>query len=268
MADLQQRTAAWHIARRGRLTASNLGALLGQVSYTSRAQAYRRILGTDVFIGNAATKWGTEQELQGVMEYMSKTGNVVEATGLHLHPTYPWLAGSPDGFVGTDGMIEVKCPYYRRKDGKSRVHPTVPVHYWIQVNALLEITGRPWCDYVCWAPEGMAIYRVQRDAATFDYLCQFYAAIYAATQMFAEKPPPMSAAQQQQIADRVKLAIQNGVDHTYWSYLVTSAPPCVSDVDSSDMEDWVNADEVCTARKKRRFSPSGTEEAPCNSNVA
>ena len=54
--DLQQRTPGWHEARRGKLTASNLAALLGQVSYTSRKQAYLRALGKDPFSGNQATR--------------------------------------------------------------------------------------------------------------------------------------------------------------------------------------------------------------------
>eukprot|EP00962_Isochrysis_galbana_P010354 scaffold2863_cov123-Isochrysis_galbana.AAC.1 len=35
---------------------------------------------------------------------------------------------------------------------EGRLHKALPGHYWLQVNALLEITGRKWCDYVCWAP--------------------------------------------------------------------------------------------------------------------
>ena len=55
MSDLQQRTPAWHVARRGKLTASNLGAALGQVNYISRAAAYRRAMGIEKFQGNVAT---------------------------------------------------------------------------------------------------------------------------------------------------------------------------------------------------------------------
>lgn len=236
MADLQQRTEGWHAARRGKLTASNLGALLGQVSYTSRPQAYRRALGIEQFTGNIATQWGTDNELNGITDYTCKTGNVVLSTGLHVHPKYPWLAGSPDGFVGDDGMVEIKCPYYKRKDGSSRIHQTVPVHYWLQVNALLEITERDWCDYVCWTPEGMAIYRVSRDATTFDYLCQYYAAIYAAIRAFADKPPPMSQAQIKGVTDCVLRAIARGVDLTFWQTDAKYGPPVLYVTDESDSD--------------------------------
>ena len=117
MSDLEQRTPEWYEARRGKLTASNVGAALGQVSYTSRAEAYRRALGTDTFTGNDATRWGVLHEADGILAYTKLTGADVTATGLHTHEKFPWLAGSPDGLVGEEGLIEVKCPYYYRRDG-------------------------------------------------------------------------------------------------------------------------------------------------------
>lgn len=232
MTDLRQRTPAWHAARRGKLTCSNLGALLGQVNYTSRAQAYRRALGLEKFQGNVATQWGTDNEANGLSAYMQRTGNVVSATGLHTHKVYPWLAGSPDGLVGDEGIVEVKCPFYARRDGSSRVHKAVPVHYWIQMNALLEITGRKWCDYVCWCPEGMSIFRVSRDAETFDVLLQHYITVNAAIAMLAEQPPPMSAKEVKQITSMVELAMEMSVDLAYWNVDVTTQPPNREDSDS------------------------------------
>ena len=116
MADLQQRSTAWHAARRGKLTASNLGAALGQVSYTSRAAAYRRALGTDKFQGNVATEWGTENEPNAIVDYQTMTGNLVQATGLHVHPSLPWLAGSPrqqpNGALCCGTSLQALCPNY------------------------------------------------------------------------------------------------------------------------------------------------------------
>lgn len=224
MADLQQRSAAWHVARRGKLTASNLGACLGLVSYTSRLEAFRRALGIDKFTGNDATQWGTNNEMNGIIDYQRLTGNAVQSTGLHVHKNYHWLAGSPDGFVGEEGMIEVKCPFYRRKDG-SRLHKTIPLHYYTQINALLEITGRQWCDYICWTPEGMVVYRVQRDPAIFDYLLTHYSHFYAAMEMGLDKPPPFSSDDKQQVALQVAKALELGTDYTFWERADPLFPP-------------------------------------------
>jgi putative phage-type endonuclease len=166
---LAQRSEAWFAARKNKLTASNLGAALGQISWTTRAEALRRARGTSEFKGNEATEWGTNMESVGIGVYSELTGNVVTETGLHTHAEHTWLSGSPDGFVGADGIIEVKCPFYRRV-----VHATVPSYYWMQCNALMEITDRQWCDYICWTPEVVGVYRIYRDTDTFKQLLPYY----------------------------------------------------------------------------------------------
>jgi putative phage-type endonuclease len=259
MAHLQQRSEAWYDARRGKITCSNLGALLGQVSYVSRQEAYKRCLGLEqrkalkakkdgkeVEKPNPACTWGVENEPNGIVAYMQKTGNYVQATGLHSHNWYQWLAGSPDGFIGDEGLIEVKCPFYRKRDGSSRIHAKVPGHYWMQVNALLEITNRQWCDYCCWTPEGAAIFRVHRDPLTFDYLLNYYAAVWACVCSLAEAPPPMSKAERMAIGDRIEEAMSKGVDLTFWRAEIHTMPPAPEDSDDEVCDD---EDEVPSAKR-------------------
>ena len=136
-ASIQQRTPAWHAARRGKLTASNVGAAIGLCPWTTRVVAFNRAMGVDHFVGNDATRWGTHNEANGILAYSAHTGNMVQNTGLHVHPHTPWLAGSPDGLIGTEGLIEVKCPYWRKKDG-TKVHKVVPAHYYLQINLCME----------------------------------------------------------------------------------------------------------------------------------
>ena len=59
--------------------------------------------------------------------------------------------GSPDGLVGDDGLIEIKCPkastlisYHAGK--------ALPNQYKPQVQGLLMISGRDWCDFFAWHP--------------------------------------------------------------------------------------------------------------------
>ena len=158
-----QRSAAWFAQRRDKVTASNFGALLGCCPYTSQCEAVERARGTSAFAGNEATEWGVQQEPVAIAEYARRTGLVVTATGAHTHPDHPWLMGSPDGLVGASGIIEVKCPYYFRGAGgkRRRVHADIPQTYLLQCLVLLEVLGRAWCDFVSWAPEGTAIYRVR-----------------------------------------------------------------------------------------------------------
>lgn len=230
MAHLQQRTPAWHLARQGKLTASTLGAALGQVSYISRVSAFRRAVGTEKFEGNIACEWGTKNEANGITDYQTLTGNNVVATGLHVSPDHPWLAGSPDGFVGERGMIEVKCPFYFRKDGSGRLHKEVPPHYYMQMNALMEICSRDWCDYVCWAPEGMVVYRVKRDPVLFDFLLSFYSQFHSAVEARMDKPPPLSTGQKFIIQGRIGSSMEDKIDYEFWSRVDPSFPPPSSDL--------------------------------------
>ena len=144
----QQRTDAWYKARRGKLTASNFGTALGLCPWTTRQKLWNRMIdpSSDTFKGNIATNWGTDNEPNGILEYSCTTRNQVLATGFHVHKALGWLGGSPDGLVGDDGMIEIKCPFTRK------VQKEVPLHYYAQINGLLEITGRKWCDFVSWTP--------------------------------------------------------------------------------------------------------------------
>jgi exodeoxyribonuclease (lambda-induced) len=199
---------------------------------------------------NPACTWGVNNEANGIVSYMSKTGNYVQSTGLHSHPHYNWLAGSPDGFVGEEGLIEVKCPYYYKRNGASRIHEKVPGHYW-----LLEITGRQWCDHVCWTPEGMAVYRVHRDSETFDYLLSFYSAIYASIQALSPTPPPLSKEERATIAARIEAAMDTGVDLLHWKAHIQTAPPASEDSDSTD-----DANQMASNKRQRLSTVAGSEE--------
>ena len=47
--------------------------------------------------------------------YFQKSGKEVEKCGLFIHPDHPYLAATPDGLVGQDAVLEVKCPYTGRE---------------------------------------------------------------------------------------------------------------------------------------------------------
>jgi len=166
---------------------------------------------------------------------------------------YNWLAGSPDGLVGEKGMIEVKCPYYKRQP-----HLSVPGHYWMQVNALLEITGREWCDYVCWTPNGVTIHRVHRDKAAFDQLLVYYGHFYAAMQRAGPTVPPLAKEIKEKIASIVHEAMKEGVQKMGEEHYV---PP---GADFSDPFDDAAEDSLPPAKRQRTISlqvPPGNDQS-------
>jgi YqaJ-like viral recombinase domain. len=61
-------------------------------------------------MGNLSTKWGIEKEPLAISQFSTEYQLDVEASGLIIDRHQPFLAASPDGLVGADSIIEVKCP--------------------------------------------------------------------------------------------------------------------------------------------------------------
>jgi predicted phage-related endonuclease len=72
---------------------------------------------------------------------------------------------SPDGFVGEDGLIEIKCPTIA-VHVEYLIKNELPSKYFHQVQGQLLVTGRKWCDFVSYYPVMKPlIIRVERDEA-------------------------------------------------------------------------------------------------------
>ena len=234
-----QRTPAWHAARKGKLTASNIGAAMGLCSWTSRQQAFNRAMGTDPFVGNDATRWGVSNESNGILAYIAHTGNTVNATGVHVHANNTWLAGSPDGLIGEEGLLEVKCPYYLySKGGNLRgVHKEVPSYYYLQMQLCLECTNRKWCDYVCWTPEEYCVYRVTRDENLHELMLPHYLKFFGAMSRNASAPPALSSDEKLLITGMVASSMLCHCDYSFWANVDPTAQcPSPLDTDSEDDE--------------------------------
>ena len=196
---LQQGSPEWLEARKGKLTASNVGAALGLCSWTSRKVAYARAMGTDTFEGNEATRWGTANEPNALLAYNAHTGNLVEPTGLHVHESTPWLAGSPDGLVGTEGIVEAKCPYWNKTP-----HQSIPLYYYLQINLCLECTNREWCDFISWTPGAYKVIRVTRDRDLHDVLRSTHYAQFYRAMCDGEGPPKFAKGEKEMIREMVE----------------------------------------------------------------
>ena len=274
---VQQRTPEWFAARRGRLTCSQLGGLMGLCSFVSRKQAYERLLGSKsvtppshaTLSSNPACSYGTRNEPNAKVAYMTHTGNYVRDCGLYIHKDYNWFAGSPDGLIGDEGLLEVKCPYYRKKDGTPRVHQDVPVHYWLQVNGQLECTDRQWCDYISWAPEGFKIYRVYRDTELFELLLPYYTAIYAAACAGAKEPPPLKKQERDVLHARIlesytkrnQWGVPN-VDRMMWGGSENDALPWYSSETSENEDALPTAKRLCGGSVQLAEGAVGEQHTP------
>ena len=96
-------------------------------------------------------EWGTEQEPFAREAYTRQTGLEVTEVGFVLPDQTDAYGGSPDGLVGTNGMIEIKCPAPETLISY-HAHGTLPDQYKPQIQMLLLISGREWCDFWAWHP--------------------------------------------------------------------------------------------------------------------
>lgn len=164
---MEQRTQEWFEARKGRITASSVGAILGHAPYATRDDVMRRMVreyhgAEPEFEGNIATEYGTRNESGALTEYILETGNKVESVGFVTRED--WAGCSPDGLIGEDGGLEIKCPFGLRKDVVPAFKPLKEQpHYYDQVQFSLWVTGRKWWHFYQWSPSGTMLERVEVD---------------------------------------------------------------------------------------------------------
>jgi hypothetical protein len=173
---IQQGGDAWLAARRGMVTASQFGAVVtpkARATANAARTTYLCELVTERLTGRAvdhyvtgAMQRGTDAEPKARAWYEITRGVEVRQTGLIVREeTWGRVGGSPDGLVGDDGGIEIKCPLpvnLVRACLYNDISDYLP-----QVQGLLWITGRAWWDVVLWGPEpGLPAYveRVFPDA--------------------------------------------------------------------------------------------------------
>ena len=180
---MEQRTEEWHAARKWRITASSVGAILGNAPYATRADVMRRMVrewvgAPEEFEGNIATEYGVQNEAGALTEYQMETGLRVEPIGFVTRED--WAGCSPDGLIGEAGGLEIKCPFgLRKEDAPAFKALEDQPHYYDQVQFSLWVTGREWWDFYQWSPRGSALEGVKVNAAWQDEnlprLRQFYA---------------------------------------------------------------------------------------------
>lgn len=160
---MEQRSPEWFSARIGRVTASNVGAILGHDPWRTRDDVMRQMVreyhgAESEFKGNIATEYGTRNEEMALLEFQMETGYAVKKVGFITRED--WAGCSPDGLIDDDCGLEIKCPFGKRKDA-APVFKTLAEqpHYYDQVQFSLWVTdAHDWLFYQ-WAPNGTALWR-------------------------------------------------------------------------------------------------------------
>ena len=117
---------------------------------------------------NRAMLVGTEREPDARALYQVRTRRLVDEAGF-VRIEGMAAGASPDGLVGDDGLLEIKCPNPATHIDYLRLPPNeCPKAYFWQVQGQMLATGRTWCDFVSYHPEfpgelQIVIRRVQHD---------------------------------------------------------------------------------------------------------
>lgn len=180
---MEQGSLEWLQARAGRATASRIadivattksGASASRANYAAQLVAERLTGEVEPSFTNAAMAWGTEKEAEARNAYSFLHNADVVEVGFIDHPTIAMAGASPDGLVGSDGLVEIKCPNTATHID-TLLSGKVPAKYVTQMQWQMACTGRFWCDFVSFDPRlpepmRLFVHRVPRDGARIDEL--------------------------------------------------------------------------------------------------
>lgn len=173
---MEQRTEGWFAVRLGKVTASRVADVVAKTKtgYSASRSNYMAQLVCERLTGtkgesftNDAMQWGIDKEPEARAAYEAKTGELVEEVGFIDHPLIAMSGASPDGLVGIDHMVEIKCPstathidyIYERKP---------PTKYLYQMQWQMACANKYSCDFVSYDPRmpehlRLLIVKINRD---------------------------------------------------------------------------------------------------------
>lgn len=173
---MQQGTQEWLAARLGKATASRVvdATARTKTGYGASRANYRAELVVERMTqvpyptySNSTMQYGIDTEPEARSAYTEYAFAAVQEAGFIEHPKIAMAGASPDGFVGDDGLVEIKCPntatHLETLDSGA-----IDGKYIKQMQFQMACTGRKWCDFVSYdnrLPQPMRLFvkRVVRD---------------------------------------------------------------------------------------------------------
>lgn len=168
---MKQRSEEWFASRWGKFTGSQISKLMGSGKkkdevFSATAYAYIKEKVAEILtegksqenkkVDTWATRWGNDYEPIARKMYEGFASLMVDECGFILHNDH--FGASPDGLIGTDGVLEIKCPYTSEKHvdyllcvTAEDLFKTCPEYYY-QMQAEMICTKRDWCDFVSYDP--------------------------------------------------------------------------------------------------------------------
>lgn len=166
----------WHARRLGKVTASRLADVVAKTksgwgasraNYMAQLVAERLTGARTEGFTSAAMQWGIDQEPLAIAMYSFEHDAHVSPSDFVDHPRIEMSGASPDGLVGDDGMVEVKCPNTATHID-TLLNESIPEKYLLQMQWQMACCERQWVDFCSFDPRMPAdlqlwVKRVARD---------------------------------------------------------------------------------------------------------
>lgn len=175
----QSECGEWLEIRRNILTASNFGRVCKMRATTGCEATVKQLLYTAYDCD--AMEYGRRKEDQARVDLSKELQEDINKSGLFIDREHPFLGASPDGLVGTEKTVEIKCPSSARdmtpdeairkrkctfwsvnKEGEigeiNKKH-----NFFYQIQGQLQVTKRQTCIFALWTPHGLKSVNVERD---------------------------------------------------------------------------------------------------------
>lgn len=180
---IEQGSPEWIAERLGKVTASRISDVVAKTKSgwgASRANYMAQLIAERLTgvpqesFRSEAMQWGVDTEQQARIAYEFYHDCDVSLAGFVPHPSISMSGASPDGYVGADGLVEIKCPNTATHID-TLLGGTVPQKYIVQMQWQMACTGRKWTDFVSFDPRMPAHlhifeHRVAIDADQVAYL--------------------------------------------------------------------------------------------------
>ena len=206
----QQRSKEWFEKRKGRVTGSRVGAILGLNPWQTREDVMRAMVreyhgAPREFEGNIATEHGKAHEEEATLDFTLETGLDVEETGFHTYED--WAGASPDGLIQSENaVLEVKCPYGKRNGGEFKTAAEQP-HYVAQMQWEMMCTGRSKAYFYQWSRHGHKLEIIDRDDDFLREACGSARQFYAEYLSELDNPEHLEPLRKEINTDAVKLLL-------------------------------------------------------------
>lgn len=175
--NIEQRSEAWYSVKCGLVTSTRFKSLCAKETTDSYKDLVTNIA-CEIITGkmeegysNAMMEYGIETEPLARAEYEREMDCLVREVGFITtdedNRFHDWIGDSPDGLIGNDGCLEVKCPLARTHLEYIEANK-LPSEYRHQVQAHLFVTGLKYCDFVSFVPQmKLFVLRVEPDKELF-----------------------------------------------------------------------------------------------------